>query len=204
MILFYTKLKRKLRIVFRISYRKFRCECSIYNSTMAIWNRFVTSADFWLVVWILKMHSWLEIKCQTECNNDYDKNKGHAYRFLCDLTFSFRTSNWNNHVYTILHIFEQDFDQWSESWGNGQTIRDRPAETLAQFRLTTICFFVTCFITRSVIIFSVHIWNLVRVITVRVTVYKILWDFFWSNCGIYGDIKTLMNPLRLNVFRKWS
>ena len=114
MILFYTKLKKKLRIVFRKSYRKFRCECSIYNSTMAIWNRFVTSADFWLVVWILKMHSWLEIKCQTECNNDYDKNKGHAYRFLCDLTFSFRTSNWNNHVYTILHIFEHENGQSSE------------------------------------------------------------------------------------------
>ena len=107
MILFYTKLK-KLRIVFRISYRKFRCECSIYISTIAIWNRFVTSARFWLVGWLLKMHSWLEIKCQTECNNDYDKNKGHEYRFLCDLTFSFRTSNWNNHVYTILHIFEQE------------------------------------------------------------------------------------------------
>ena len=110
MILFYTKLKKNfLRIVFRISYRKFRCECSIYNSTIAIWNRFVTSARFWLVGWLLKMHSWLEIKCQTECNNDYDKNKGHAYRFLCYLTFSFRTSNWNNHdekrFYTFSSVF---------------------------------------------------------------------------------------------------
>ena len=180
MILFYTKLKKNnLRIVFRISYRKFRCECSIYNSTIAIWNRFVASAGFWLVGWILKMHSWLEIKCQTECNNNYDKNKGHAYRFLCDLTFSFRTSNWNNHVYTILHIFEHENDQWSEVLGNGHE-EDEQSEvvgqplscwSLAQFRLTTICFLVICFITRSVIIFSLHIWNLFRVITVRVTVY---------------------------------
>ena len=132
---------------------------------MAIRNRFVTSAGFWLVGWLLKMHLWLEIKCQTECNNDYDKNKGHAYRFLCDLTFSFRTSNWNDHVYMILHIFEQDLDQWSEIRGNGP----RSSRRSLLWWLTSICFFVICFITRSVIIFSLHIWNLFRGITVKVT-----------------------------------
>ena len=85
--------------------RMFRCR-TINYPTIAIWNCFIAWwAKFWLVRWmcILKMHFWLEIKCQTECNNDNDKNKGHAYRFFGYLTFSFLTSNWNNYI-TILHF----------------------------------------------------------------------------------------------------
>ena len=90
------------------------------------------------------MHFWLEIKCQSECNNDYDKNKGHAYRFLCYLTFSFRTSNWNNHVWTILHIFEQDFCHFGVSiidvrWRKiREPISDRHFQYFSHYRSTSI------------------------------------------------------------------
>ena len=84
----------------------FRC---IYYPTIAICNCFVAKCELWLVSCILEVHSWLEIKCQTECNNDNDKNKGHAYRFRRDLTFSFLTSNWNTDV-TILQILIRCLD----------------------------------------------------------------------------------------------
>ena len=123
----------------------FRCECSIYNSTIwwiAIWNRFVTSADFWLVSCFLKMHSWLEIKCQTECNNDYDKNKGHAYRFLCYLTFSFRTSNWNNHDekthFRATFLLFWDFHYWCTRRMIWKLFSNRHFQYLLHYRSTSI------------------------------------------------------------------
>ena len=63
-------------------------------------------------------------------------------------------------------------------------------------RHTTIRFFVICFITRSIIIFSFHIWFLFWVINISVTVIFHSEASFWSTCGYFR--------MRDDTLTEWS